>query len=144
MVAKQRILLVDDHEVVRIGLRALIERHPNFEVVAEAEIAQHFEHRQVSIVADLFDIGRSETFLRCCDPGVRWLFFSRKVRFELRHSRVCEQQRWICCWNQRCRRHSEMILAFEIRKECLSKFICCFRRAGGHFSPNCTQFGYQG
>jgi DNA-binding NarL/FixJ family response regulator len=40
MVAKQRILLVDDHEVVRIGLRALIERHPNFEVVAEAGTAR--------------------------------------------------------------------------------------------------------
>ncbi len=40
MVARQRILLVDDHEVVRIGLRALIERHPNFEVVAEAGTAR--------------------------------------------------------------------------------------------------------
>lgn len=36
MSTKQRILLVDDHEVVRLGLRALLERHPNFEVVAEA------------------------------------------------------------------------------------------------------------
>ncbi len=33
---RQRILLVDDHEVVRLGLKALIERHPDFEVVAEA------------------------------------------------------------------------------------------------------------
>lgn len=33
---KQRILLVDDHEVVRLGLKALLERHPNFEVVGEA------------------------------------------------------------------------------------------------------------
>ena len=31
-----RILLVDDHEVVRLGLKSLIERHPQFEVVAEA------------------------------------------------------------------------------------------------------------
>jgi len=34
--AKQRILIVDDHEVVRIGLKALIERQPAFEVVGEA------------------------------------------------------------------------------------------------------------
>jgi DNA-binding NarL/FixJ family response regulator len=34
--AKQRILLVDDHEVVRLGLKALLERHPQFEVVGEA------------------------------------------------------------------------------------------------------------
>ena len=31
-----RILLVDDHEVVRVGVRALIDRHPDMEVVAEA------------------------------------------------------------------------------------------------------------
>ena len=40
MAAKQHILLVDDHEVVRLGLKALLERHPNFEVVAEASTAR--------------------------------------------------------------------------------------------------------
>jgi two-component system, NarL family, response regulator DevR len=29
-------MLVDDHEVVRLGLKALIDRHPDMEVVAEA------------------------------------------------------------------------------------------------------------
>lgn len=37
---KHRILLVDDHEVVRLGLRALLERHQQFEVVAEAGTAR--------------------------------------------------------------------------------------------------------
>lgn len=37
---KQRIVLVDDHEVVRLGLKALLDRHPNFEVVAEAGTAR--------------------------------------------------------------------------------------------------------
>ncbi len=37
---RQKILLVDDHEVVRLGLRALIEAHPMFEVVAEAGSAK--------------------------------------------------------------------------------------------------------
>ena len=32
-------MLVDDHEVVRLGLKALIERQPNMEVVAEANSA---------------------------------------------------------------------------------------------------------
>jgi DNA-binding NarL/FixJ family response regulator len=36
MSTKQRILLVDDHEVVRLGLKALLDRHPNFEVIGEA------------------------------------------------------------------------------------------------------------
>ena len=31
-----RVLLVDDHEVVRVGVRALIERHPGMQVVGEA------------------------------------------------------------------------------------------------------------
>ncbi len=37
---KQRILLVDDHEVVRLGLKVLLERHPHFEVVGEAGTAR--------------------------------------------------------------------------------------------------------
>jgi len=35
-VNKVRIMLVDDHEVVRMGLRTLLERRPGFTVVAEA------------------------------------------------------------------------------------------------------------
>jgi DNA-binding NarL/FixJ family response regulator len=38
--ARQRILIVDDHEVVRLGLHALLDRHPDFEVVAEASNAK--------------------------------------------------------------------------------------------------------
>jgi two-component system response regulator DevR len=37
---KQRILLVDDHEVVRLGLRSLLERHPQFEIIGEASSAR--------------------------------------------------------------------------------------------------------
>jgi YesN/AraC family two-component response regulator len=35
-----RVLLVDDHEVVRVGLRALIERQPGMEVTGEASTAR--------------------------------------------------------------------------------------------------------
>jgi two-component system response regulator DevR len=38
--AKQRILLVDDHEVVRLGLKSLLDRHPQFDVVGEASTAR--------------------------------------------------------------------------------------------------------
>jgi len=38
--ARQRILLVDDHEVVREGLKAILDGHSNFEVVAEAATAR--------------------------------------------------------------------------------------------------------
>ena len=33
---KKRLLIVDDHEVVRLGLRSMLENYPDFEVVAEA------------------------------------------------------------------------------------------------------------
>ncbi len=32
-----RIIIVDDHEVVRVGLRALLDHHPDFVVIDEAE-----------------------------------------------------------------------------------------------------------
>ena len=37
---RQRILLVDDHEVVRLGLKALIDRQSDVELVAEANGAE--------------------------------------------------------------------------------------------------------
>jgi two-component system response regulator DevR len=37
---KQRILLVDDHEVVRLGLKALLDHHAQFEVAGEASTAK--------------------------------------------------------------------------------------------------------
>jgi two-component system, NarL family, response regulator DevR len=37
---KQRILLVDDHEVVRLGLKSLLEHNSQFEVVGEAATAK--------------------------------------------------------------------------------------------------------
>jgi two-component system, NarL family, response regulator DevR len=38
--SKQKILIVDDHEVVRLGLKSLLERHQQFEVVGEAGTAK--------------------------------------------------------------------------------------------------------
>jgi two-component system, NarL family, response regulator DevR len=36
----QRVLLVDDHALVRLGLKSLLERYPRFEVVGEAASAR--------------------------------------------------------------------------------------------------------
>ena len=51
--SKQRILLVDDHEVVRLGLKALLERHPFFEVVAEAGTAREAVEKVVTYSHDV-------------------------------------------------------------------------------------------
>jgi DNA-binding NarL/FixJ family response regulator len=37
---KKRIIIVDDHEVVRLGLRSLLDQYPLYEVVAEASNAK--------------------------------------------------------------------------------------------------------
>jgi DNA-binding NarL/FixJ family response regulator len=50
---RQRILLVDDHEVVRLGLKALIERHPDMEVVAEAATASEAVAKALSFKPDV-------------------------------------------------------------------------------------------
>jgi DNA-binding NarL/FixJ family response regulator len=53
MVTRQRILLVDDHEVVRVGLKALLEKHPDFEVVAEAGTAREAVEKTDSYKPDV-------------------------------------------------------------------------------------------
>ncbi len=51
--AKQRILLVDDHEVVRLGLKALLEHHAQFEVVGEASTAKEALEQVARLHPDL-------------------------------------------------------------------------------------------
>ncbi len=51
-------MLVDDHEVVRLGLRSLLERHANFEVVAEADaestaVEQALAHKPDIVLMDI-------------------------------------------------------------------------------------------
>ena len=50
---KQNILLVDDHEVVRLGLKSLLERHPQFEVVGEAASAREALERVAELNPDV-------------------------------------------------------------------------------------------
>src|SRR5207248_8718661 len=59
-----KILLVDDHEVVRLGLRALLSRYPKFQVVAEASnaseaVARSDEHQPDVVVMDIRLPGKS-------------------------------------------------------------------------------------
>ncbi|HLF26663.1 MAG TPA: response regulator transcription factor [Anaerolineae bacterium] len=53
-----RIIIVDDHEVVRLGLKALLDRHPDFTVVDEASTAREAiqkaeAHRPDVVVMDI-------------------------------------------------------------------------------------------
>jgi two-component system, NarL family, response regulator DevR len=49
----QRIFLVDDHEVVRLGLKALLEHHTQFEVVGEAGTAKDAIEQVSKILPDV-------------------------------------------------------------------------------------------
>ena len=46
-------MLVDDHEVVRLGLKALIDRHPEMEVIAEADSAEEAVTKAVAFQPDV-------------------------------------------------------------------------------------------
>ncbi|GAB1470661.1 response regulator transcription factor [Chloroflexota bacterium] len=50
---KQRIILVDDHEVVRLGLKSLLERHPQFDVVGEAASAREALEQTAALKPDV-------------------------------------------------------------------------------------------
>ena len=74
---KIRVLTVDDHLVVRAGVRAIIDAEPDMEVVAEAAdgpsaLAAHAQHRPDIILLDLRLPGMSGpeviTALRARDP----------------------------------------------------------------------------
>ncbi|MEX2144076.1 MAG: response regulator transcription factor [Anaerolineales bacterium] len=59
-----KILLVDDHEVVRLGLKSLLSHYPKFEVVAEASTAddairQAKEYKPDVVVMDIRLPGKS-------------------------------------------------------------------------------------
>jgi two-component system response regulator DevR len=59
-----RIIIVDDHEVVRLGLHTLLERHPDFTVVDEAAtaneaVAKTLELKPDIVVMDIRLPGRS-------------------------------------------------------------------------------------
>lgn len=51
--SRLRILLVDDHEVVRLGLKSLLERHSGFEVVAEAESESEAVQKALEYTPDI-------------------------------------------------------------------------------------------
>lgn len=51
--SKQRIVLVDDHEVVRLGLKALLERNQQFEIVGEAGSAREAIEQVTALQPDV-------------------------------------------------------------------------------------------
>ncbi len=85
MSEKVRIMLVDDHAIVRSGFRRLLEQQPDFSVVAEATDAEHaytlyVEHLPDVVVMDLSMPGVSglDTIRRIIgrEPAAKIVVFS--------------------------------------------------------------------
>ncbi len=51
--AKQRVFLVDDHEVVRLGLKSLLEHNAQFDVVGEAGTAKDAIEQVAQVLPDV-------------------------------------------------------------------------------------------
>ena len=50
---KKKILIVDDHEVVRLGLKSLLDQYPQYEVVSEASNADEAIQKVNELVPDI-------------------------------------------------------------------------------------------
>jgi DNA-binding NarL/FixJ family response regulator len=82
---KIRVLIVDDHKVVRVGLRTMLSHEPDIEVVAEAQdgpsaLAAHVASKPDILLMDLRlpDIGGAELIvqIRKTDPGAKFIILT--------------------------------------------------------------------
>ena len=63
-----------------------------FEVVADAEVAQHFEEGEVFVVADFVDVGGAEGFLAAGEAAAGWRLLAHKEGFEGYHAGGGEEE----------------------------------------------------
>jgi len=94
---KQRILLVDDHEVVRLGLKSLLDRHPQFDVVGEAASAREAMEQVNALSPDVvvMDIRLPGTSgIEACEdiiqkhPGIKVLMLTSYAEDEMLFSAI--------------------------------------------------------
>ena len=78
---KTRILLADDHKIMREGLRALIETHPGFEIVGQAEDGRTTVNLAQELMPDIvvMDIGM---------PDLNGIEATRRIKAILPQTRV--------------------------------------------------------
>ncbi len=94
---KKQLLIVDDHEVVRLGLKALLQRYPQFEVVGEAGTAKEAIELSNRIKPDvvLMDIRLQGTSgIEACEeitktnPGVKVIILTSYAEDEMLFSAI--------------------------------------------------------
>jgi two-component system response regulator NreC len=72
-VSKIRLLLVDDQKIVRAGLRSLLERHPDLEIVGEAEGGGEAVALAASLQPDV-------VLMDLTMPGINGVEATRRIR----------------------------------------------------------------
>src|SRR5690349_24951695 len=76
-----RILIADDHSVVRAGLRALLEKHDNFRVIAEASTGEEAIQRAQEVRPDI-------AVLDIRMPGISGIEACRQIVEKVENCRV--------------------------------------------------------
>ena len=76
-----RILIADDHAVVRSGLRTILDAHPNLEVVAEAADGNEAVHKAIETTPDIAVIDYSL-------PLINGIEVTRQIRAQLPKTEV--------------------------------------------------------
>ncbi len=78
---KIRVLLTDDHTILRVGLRAFLERYPDIEVVGEAKDG-------TEAVARVEELHPDVVLMDIAMPGMNGLEATRQIRKRFPESRV--------------------------------------------------------
>ncbi len=107
------------------------QRFP-LEVVADREIAQHEEEREVALVADLVDVDGAEALLHRHHPLRRRLLQTQKVGRHLLHAGGGQQHGRVVVRHQRRRRHLAVAALHEEFDETAPHLLAGHRR--GHLA----------
>ena len=83
-----RILIADDHKILREGLKSLLEKQPEFAVVAEAQdgLSAISEAKKHKPDIAILDIGM---------PDLNGIEVTRRIRSEMAETRVIALQRTV-------------------------------------------------
>ncbi len=81
-----RILIADDHEVVRQGVRSLLEAHPGWEVIAEASDGRDAVEKVAQLGPDvvILDIGMPNLNVINFDPAIMSRTDGSRLWYEIR------------------------------------------------------------
>src|SRR4051794_25362692 len=87
-----RLLLVDDHTIVRAGLKAIIEMDGRYKVIGEAENGNHAIHLSKQLQPDLVVMDIGMPFLNGLEAARQILRFSpqMKILFLCDHMELTE------------------------------------------------------